>query len=160
MALQELGARPENCLFVGNIANTGMDEIATRFGLTYNAEHGCGAVTVFPDSRVQVRRCTFTENWNGVDDRGVGNRYQECIFWQNTASDGSRPGAPYEIDILDAAGVRDCYFGPGIGDLRGTVDPSRNVLRSEDPAFDQQYVPRSPAYASAGFRPAGDGPES
>ncbi|MGZ0175056.1 MAG: right-handed parallel beta-helix repeat-containing protein, partial [Planctomycetales bacterium] len=40
----------ENCLFVANIANTGMEQISREYGLTYNAEHGSGALTVFPGS--------------------------------------------------------------------------------------------------------------
>lgn len=143
----------ENCLFVGNIANTGMDEIAAKTGLRYNSEHGCGALTVFPGSRVEVHKCTFTDNWNGIDDRGTANIYQDCIFWMNTASDGSRPGEPYEIDILHADFVKGCRLNGTICDLRQTLDPTQNTLNADDPEFDAEFVPRSTPYADVGYRP-------
>ncbi|MEO8497254.1 MAG: right-handed parallel beta-helix repeat-containing protein, partial [Planctomycetota bacterium] len=126
-------AKIENCLFVGNIANTGMDQIATEFGLEYNPEHGCGALTVFPGSRVAVSRCTFTNNWNGADDQGIGSTYLDTIFWKNVAGNRSRPGGPYELDIADASDVRSCFFGGDLVDLRGTIDPARNNLNAPDP---------------------------
>ena len=146
-------AEIENCLFVGNIANTGMDQIAAEYGLRYNPEHGCGALTVFPDSRVSVRRCTFTANWNGADDKGVGNAYIDSIFWHNTAGDGSRPGEPYELDIIDARNVRGCYFGGGRVDLRATIDATKNNLQARDPEFDAAYRPLVAEYKNIGYRP-------
>ncbi|MCP4785378.1 MAG: right-handed parallel beta-helix repeat-containing protein [Fuerstiella sp.] len=150
--LERSGATIENCLFVDNIANTGMDRIADEFGLRYNDQHGCGALTVFPGSHVEVRRCTFTRNWNAVDDRGKGSLYEDCIFWHNTASDGSRPGGPYEIDILDATGVSGCLLGGETPDLRGSLDASRNTLDAPDPDFDTMFLPGSAAYADVGYR--------
>ncbi len=154
--LERSGAIIENCLFVGNVANTGMDRIADEFGLRYNGEHGCGALTVFPGSRVEVRRCTFTGNWNAVDDRGAGNLYENSIFWHNTAGDGSRPGVPYEIDILDATGVSGCLLGGNTPDLRGTLDASRNTLDAPDPNFDEDFQPRSAIYVDVGYRSVTD----
>ena len=142
----------ENCLFVENIANTGMDEISRTFGLTYNSQHGCGALTVFPGSRAVVRRCTFTGNWNGADDRGEGSVYSKCIFWQNIAHDGSRPGGPYEIDILDARNVEGCFFNGATADLRGEVDAGRNVFDAPDPRFDGAFRPLAPEYSEVGYR--------
>jgi hypothetical protein len=146
----------DNCLFVGNISNTGMDEIAEEWGLEHNPQHGAGALTVFPGSRVEVRRCTFTGNWNGVDDSGEGNTYADCIFWRNTAGDRSRPGGPYEFDILDAANVRNCWLNGETHDLRGTVDPERNVLKAPDPQFDAFFQPQAPEYEGVGYRRPGD----
>lgn len=143
----------ENCLFVSNIANTGMTQISQEFGLTYNAEHGCGALTVFPGSVATVNSCTFTGNWNGVDDKGRKSVYQNCIFWQNNAGDGSRPGKPYEIDILDASGVTNCWLTGDIEDLRGTVDPDMNHIETSDPLFDEAFVPRAIEYSDVGYRP-------
>lgn len=148
-------AEIENCLFVGNIANTGMEKIATEYGLRYNPQHGCGALTVFPESVVAVRRCTFTENWNGADDKGVGSTYVDSLFWQNVASDGSRPGEPYELDILDARNVRGCYFGGRLVDLRGKIDPVKNNLQASDPQFDMSYTPLAEVYKDIGYRPVG-----
>lgn len=144
----------ENCLFVDNIANTGMAKIAREFGLTYNAEHGCGALTVFPGSMAIVKSCTFTGNWNGVDDKGRRSVYLDCIFWQNNAGDGSRPGKPYEVDILDASGVSNCWLNGEIADLRGTLNSDKNSLEAPDPLFDEAFVPTSAEYATIGYRPA------
>ena len=146
-------ARIENCLFVGNIANTGMERIAAEYGLRYNPEHGCGALTVFPESRVFVRRCTLTGNWNGADDKGVGSSYVDTIFWRNTAGDGSRPGEPYELDIANARNVRGCYFGGTLVDLRGTIDPETNNLSAPDPQFDSLWRPLAEEYKNIGYRP-------
>jgi len=146
-------AEIHNCLFTDNIANTGMAEISQRFGLTYNLKHGCGALTVFPGSRVTVTNSTFTANWNGADDQGRGSRYQDCIFWKNTASDGSRPGAPYEVDIYDASLVEGCFLNGTINDLQGRLAPQKNTLNAPDPEFDDQFRPQNEDYARAGYRP-------
>jgi len=143
----------ENCLFVSNIANTGMAQISREFGLTYNAEHGSGALTVFPGSVATVKSCTFTGNWNGVDDKGRKSVYQDCIFWQNNAGDGSRPGKPYEIDILDASGVTNCWLNGDIEDLRGTVERDNNHIETLDPLFDEAFVPKAAEYSEVGYRP-------
>jgi hypothetical protein len=142
----------ENCLFVGNIGNYGMDEVYNKWGLSYKPEHGCGAVTVFPKSHAVVTNCTFTKNWNGVDDSGQRNVYRDCIFWRNDASDGSRPSGPYEIDISDASNVQNCFFGGEVVDLQSTLDAETNQLATPDPQFDENYVPRSSEYAGIGYR--------
>lgn len=143
----------ENCLFRDNIANTGMAEIEARFGLRYKEQHGCGALTVFPGSRAEVIRCTFTRNWNGVDDQG-SSVYRDCIFRENVASDGSLPGAPYEMDVAESVQVFNCWISGGISDLRGTVDPTQNRLQAPDPEFDDQFEPLNPSYESVGYRVA------
>lgn len=144
----------ENCLFVGNISNTGVDYISQ--GQNYNEEHGSGALTVFPGSRVRVRRCTFSGNWNGVDDKGRGNVYTNTIFWMNNAGGGISPGGRYEIDILDGSGVSGCFLRGDINDLRGALDQNRNTVNGPDPDFDALYRPRAKAYANVGYRPATD----
>ncbi len=143
----------DNCLFVGNIANTGMDEISRKTGLSYNQKHGCGALTVFPDSRVHVRNCTFTANWNGVDDHGSGSVYENSIFWMNDAWDESRPGEPYELDVLESAVVTGCFVHGNINDLRGHVSHERNSFEKFDPQFDEQFTPQNPDCQTAGYRP-------
>jgi len=151
--LQGSSAIIENCLFVGNIGNTGMDDVAHDYGLVYNPEHGCGALTVFPGSRVSVRRCTFTGNWNGADDQGTHSVYADTIFWMNDAGDGSRPGGPYELDVTHRAEVRNCFLGGAIDDLRGAVNRQNNVLGAPDPEFDEQFRPQAAVYGNVGYRP-------
>lgn len=142
----------DNCLFVGNVANTGMDAIAAEYGLRYKAEHGCGALTVFPKSRAMVRRCTFTANWNGVDDQGTGSVYEDCIFWHNTAGDGSRPAGPYELDIAAGSGVRRCFIEGNILDLQDSIDSQANTMRPLDPDFNDLFEPQSEDYRGIGYR--------
>ncbi len=143
----------ENCLFVGNIANTGLDYIGRWEGSEYNKENGSGVLTVFPGSRVSVRHCTFTDNWNGVDDKGIGNSYVNSIFWMNVRSGGISHGPRYELDILDGSRVIGCFINGEVDDLRSTVSVEANVFDAPDPEFDGSYRPRAAEYASVGYRP-------
>jgi len=144
----------ENCLFVGNIANLGVDVVGILAGGEFHPEHGSGAMTVFAGAKATVSRCTFTGNWNGVDDAGSGSTYQDSIFWQNTARGGIASDRRYEIDIEDGAGVKRCFIHGEVDDLRGTVARDANTFAAPDPQFDAQFVPRSPRYADVGYRPA------
>jgi len=151
--LQGSSVRLENCLFAENIANYGMQQIEQQYQLSYNGEHGSGALTVFPAAVAWVSRCTFVDNWNGADDRSDDSRYEDTIFASNNASDGSRPGHPYELDIIHADGVEGCFFHSEHPDLQGTVSAKRNVLNAEDPQFDENYIPTNPRYHDVGYRP-------
>jgi hypothetical protein len=143
----------ENCLFVGNVANLGVDIVGLLGGAEYRPEHGSGALTVFDTSRAAVSRCTFTGNWNGVDDNGAGSTYVDSIFWKNTLKGGISPGSRYEIDIIDAGGVKGSFIHGDINDLRGTIAKDANTFDPPDPQFDAQFVPRTPQYARVGYRP-------
>jgi parallel beta helix pectate lyase-like protein len=143
----------ENCLFVGNIANIGVDIVGLLGGAEYHAEHGSGALTVFEGSRATVTRCTFTGNWNGVDDNGTGSTYVDSIFWKNTLMGGISPGPRYELDIADAGGVRGSLIHGDINDLRDTIDRKSNTFDPPDPRFDAKFVPQAAEYAKVGYRP-------
>jgi Right handed beta helix region len=143
----------ENCLFTGNVANLGVDYVGMLSGGEYHAQHGSGALTVFARSRVAVTRCTFTGNWNGVDDDGTGSTYADSIFWKNTLAGGISEGGRYEIDIVDAAGVRGSFIHGDINDLRQTIDPKVNRFDPPDPRFDAEFVPQAAEYATVGYRP-------
>jgi hypothetical protein len=143
----------ENCLFVGNVANLGVDYIGMLGGAEYRPEHGSGALTVFEGSRAEVTRCTFTNNWNGVDDNGTGSTYVETVFWKNNLGGGISPGSRYELDITDGSGVNGCFIHGDVGDLRGTIDTDRNTFDPPDPRFDRHFSPRAPRYAGVGYRP-------
>ncbi len=145
----------ENCLFVNNIANTGEDYIGQRSGNEYNKKHGSGALTVFRRSKAKVIRCTFTGNWNGVDDKGVANTYRDCIFWKNISAGGISKGSRYEIDIVDGTGVRNCWIKGNIIDRRNTINLEINVLDAPDPRFDKNYTPLAEEYSEVGYRPTG-----
>ena len=148
----------DNCLFVGNVSNMGVDYVGLLAGGEFHPEHGSGAMTVFERSRATVTRSTFTGNWNGVDDSGAGSTYVDTIFWHNTLAGGISPGARYELDILDAAGVRGSFITGGIADLRGTIDRSANTFNAPDPRFDAQFSPQAPQYAAVGYRPVSSPP--
>lgn len=143
----------ENCLFVGNVANTGVDYVGLLTGGEYRPEHGSGALTVFEGSRATVSRSTFTGNWNGVDDNGTGSTYVDSIFWMNTLAGGISAGPRYELDITNAAGVRGTFIHGDVEDLRATIDRQLNTFDPPDPRFDAQFVPQAPEYARVGFRP-------
>jgi hypothetical protein len=143
----------ENCLFVGNIANMGVDVVGLLGGAEYHPEHGSGAMTVFQGSRAEVSRCTFTGNWNGVDDNGTGSTYVDTIFWKNTLEGGISPGSRYELDIADAEGVRGSFIHGTVNDVRETIDRKANRFDPPDPRFDAQFVPQAPEYAKVGYRP-------
>lgn len=146
-------AEIRNCLFVGNISNRGVTATYPEFG--FHEEYGSGALTVFPGSRVIVDRCTFTGNYNGVDDSSDGSsQYSNCLFWKNDLRGGVSPGKRYEMDIRHPHNVKNCRFGGGtVSDLRGTISSITNVLAAPDPEFDAEYRPHAAEYAEVGYRP-------
>jgi parallel beta helix pectate lyase-like protein len=150
----------ENCLFTGNVSNLGVDYVGILAGGEFHPQNGSGALTVFGGAQASVSRCTFTGNWNGVDDVGKGSTYVDSIFWRNTARGGISPDRRYEIDIEDGAGVKGCFIHGEIDDLRGTVARDANTFGAPDPQFDAQFVPRAPNYANAGYRPMALSPRS
>lgn len=143
----------ENCLFVGNVANMGVDYVGLLTGGEYHPENGSGALTVFEGSRATVSRSTFTGNWNGVDDNGTGSTYVETIFWNNTLRGGISPGSRYELDITDGAGVRGSFIHGDVNDLRGSINRDVNAIDLPDPRFDPQFSPRASQYSGVGYRP-------
>ena len=143
----------ENCLFAGNVANLGVDYVGLLTGGEYHPENGSGALTVFAGSAASVTRCTFTGNWNGVDDGGEGSSYADSIFWKNTLAGGISTGPRYELDIIDAAGVKGSFIHGEVNDLRGTIDAKANTFNPPDPRFDASFVPQAPEYAKVGYRP-------
>jgi len=144
----------ENCLFVGNLGNMGVDYVGMLTGGEYLPEHGSGALTVFEGSKATVSRCTFTGNWNGVDDNGTQSAYVDSIFWKNTLAGGISPGRRYELDIAVGTGVRNCFVHGDVNDLRGRIDKGANTFDPPDPKFDAQFVPRAAQYTGVGYRPA------
>jgi hypothetical protein len=146
-------ATVENCLFVGNIANMGVDVVGLLAGGEFHPENGSGAITVFADSKVMVSRSTLTGNWSGVDDAGRGSTYVDTIFWKNTLGGGISPGSRYEIDIEDGSGVRGSFIHGAVNDLRGTVKAELNRFDPPDPKFDARFAPQAPEYSHVGYRP-------
>jgi hypothetical protein len=134
----------ENCLFVGNLSNTGIDP---------SGGPGYGALTVLAGCRATVSRCTFSGNRNGVDDRGTGSSYDHTIFWRNNREGGASPAGRYELAVSSGAVVACSIGGPEVGDLLGNVSRSANTFGSPGPKFDADYRPRAAAYEGIGYRP-------
>lgn len=151
--LQGSSVRLKNCLFVDNVGNYGMEEVQLRFGLTYNEEHGSGALTVFPGSKAEVIRCTFLNNWNGVDDHGIGSRYDGCLFINNGSTDGTRPGHTYEMDVVESDVVHNCVFHAEHPDLRGTISRDLNSFVAAEPSLNAAFAPTEDEYREVGYRP-------
>ena len=143
----------ENCLFVGNVSNMGVDYVGLLGGAEYLPENGSGAMTVFEGSRATVSKCTFTGNWNGVDDNGTGSTYVASIFWKNTLKGGISSGPRYELDITDGSGVRGSFIHGDINDLRGRINKDANTFDPPDPRFDAQFAPQASQYGAVGYRP-------
>ena len=113
----------ENCLFVGNVSNVGVDPVSRTGGKygEYNDGRGAGALTVLANSVATVSNSTFVGNWNGVDDDGaksvfrnnpIHSTYRNNIFWNNTLSGGISSGSRYEMDIFTGEGViRNFIYG-------------------------------------------------
>ena len=143
----------ENTLFVGNISNSGVDEISPK-GKEYMGEHGSGALTVFEGSRVMVTNSTFVGNWNGVDDQSSrANIYLDSIFWMNNATGGISKGSRYELFLANGDGVTGCFIHGVTNDAVGTIDGDVNTFDGSDPDFDESFRPRSKAFDGVGYRP-------
>ena len=146
------GAEIVNCLFVDNLSNGPMDQRAETPG-KWKPQHGSGALTLFPESQVIVRRCTFTGNRNAVDDSNQDNRYEDSIFWMNNAAGGWPTGSRYELDLASGVGVSGCFIGGDMDDLRAVIDKDQNVVGCSDPRFDERYVPQAQEFEGVGYRP-------
>lgn len=139
-----------NCLFIGNVANLGVNYISDNKAqpeFTNSAP-----LTVFPTSRAVVQHCTFTGNRNGVDDLGHQSFYQSCIFWHNNLGGAFYGGERYDLDIEEDAQVSGCLFSGAVLDRHGVVSKRTNVFHAPDPKFDAEFKPCSPEYAAAGAR--------
>ena len=145
-----------NCLFVGNISNRGINYFSFPERGT-SEEHGSGAVTVFPGCRLIMQRCTFTANYNGINDLSKGNLYEDCIFWNNNAKGGTAEGGRYEVEIHEGNELKNCFIGGDtIHDLHNVIDRKTNTIDAPDPQFDARFVPQNPLYEGVGYRPPND----
>jgi len=149
--LRGSSARVVNCLFVGNVSNTGEDVISQRSG--ERPFTNCGAATIFQHSRAWMQNCTFTGNRNGVDDMGGESVFTNCIFFKNTLEGGLSKESRYELDLTKGASVSNCFFSGALIDPNKSVPAGVNVLNASEPKFDREFAPQSPEYGSVGYRP-------
>jgi hypothetical protein len=139
-----------NCLFVGNVSNTGEDVVAKQSG--ERPFVNSGVLTIFRNSRAIVRNCTFTGNRNGVDDMGGESSYFKCLFLQNTLDLGLKGSARYELAVNAGAKVSGCFFNGKIHDVAHAISAQENVLDAPPPRFDKNFIPQAPEYKGAGYR--------
>src|SRR5882672_5050992 len=149
--LEGSAARIVNCLFVGNVSNTGVDVVAKRSG--EKPFTNCGALTVFKNSRALVTHCTFTGNRNAVDDMGGESVYANCLFIDNNLTDGLTGTERYELDLPAGGQVSGCFIKGVLRDPGKVVSAQENVLNAPPPRFNNDFVPESPEYNGAGYRP-------
>jgi len=140
-----------NCLFVGNVSNTGEDVVARRSG--ERPFVNSGVLTIFRNSCAVVRNCTFTGNRNGVDDMGGGSSYLNCIFLENNLDTGLNGSARYELAVNAGAKVSGCFINGMVHDVSYAISAQDNVLDPPSPKFNKGFVPEAPEYKSAGYRP-------
>ena len=144
-------ARIVNCLFVGNVSNTGEDVVARQSG--ERPFVNSGVLTIFQQSRALVRNCTFTGNRNGVDDMGGQSSYADCIFVDNKLDAGLKGPTRYEIAVNAGAKVSGCFINGTVHDVTHAVSAQENVLNAPPPRFNKDFVPEAPEYKGAGYRP-------
>jgi len=145
-------ARIINCLFVGNVSNTGEDPVAKQSGERPFANNG--VLTIFWNSRAEVRNCTFSGNRNGVDDMGGRSIYDRCIFVDNKLDTGLKGFARYELAVNAGGKVSGCLINGTVHDVGHVVSAQENVLDAPPPQFNKSFVPEAPEYKQAGYRPA------
>jgi hypothetical protein len=145
-------ARIINCLFVGNVSNTGEDPVAKTSGERPFVNNG--VLTIFWKSSALVRHCTFTGNRNGVDDMGGESAYIGCIFVDNKLDEGLKGYGRYELAVNAGARVSGCFFNGVIHDMRQVVSAKDNALEAPPPRFTKEFVPEAPEFKNAGYRPA------
>src|SRR6266498_812725 len=149
-------ARIINCLFVGNVSKIGQDPVAKNSGERPFVNNG--VLTIFWNSRAEVRDCTFTKNRNGVDDMGNESRYANCIFVDNQLDTGLKGFPRYELAVnAGAKEVSGCLIHGLVHDAGHVVSAQENVLEAPPPRFNESFVPEAPEYQHAGYRPVSFG---
>jgi hypothetical protein len=143
-------ARIINCLFVGNVSNTGEDPVGKASGERPFVNNG--VLTIFWKSRAVLRNCTFTGNRNGVDDMGGESSYANCIFVDNNLDAGLKGFARYELAVNAGAKVSGCFIKGTLHDARRDVSDTKNLLNAPPPQFNKDYAPEAPEYKNAGYR--------
>jgi hypothetical protein len=140
-----------NCLFVGNVSNTGEDVVAKQSG--ERPFVNSGVLTIFRNSRAMISHCTFTGNRNGVDDMGGESTYLNCLFITNNLDTGLKGFARYELAVNAGAKVSGCLINGAVHDLTHAISTKENLLNAPLPKFDKNFVPETPEYQRAGYRP-------
>lgn len=155
--LEGSSAHIVNCLFEGNVSNTGIDVVARRSGEPPFTNSG--AMTIFQRSRAWVQNCTFTGNRNGVDDMGGESIYTNCVFFRNVLEGGLPGGRRYELDLQKGGKVSRCLINGAVMDPLRVISALDNILEAPDPRFNRDFLPGAAEYRNAGYRPRAHAPE-
>jgi hypothetical protein len=140
-----------NCLFVGNVANLGVNYISDNKAAPEFTNSA--PLTVFPGSRVTVLNSTFTGNRNGVEDLGQQSIYQNCLFWRNSLGGAFYEGQRYELNAAGNAKVVGCFFGGPVLDPNHVISQTKNKVSAvPDPMFDAHFQAKAAEYENVGFR--------
>ena len=143
-----------NCLFVGNIANLGVNYVSENKAAPEFTNSA--PLTVFPGSRVTVLNSTFTGNRNGVEDLGQHSIYQNCLFWKNSLAGAFYEGQPYELNVGGNAQIAGCFFGGPVLDPNHVISRSKNkVFAVVDPVFDAHFQAKAAEYENVGYHAVG-----
>lgn len=148
-------ATMENCLFVGNVSNMGVDYVGMLTGGEYLAEHGSGALTVFAGSKATVSRVYVHAQLerrgrqrHGQHLRGQPVLEQHAGGWHRTRC----PGRTRHHGRFWRAGL----LHPRSDERLARHDqPRHEQVRFAYSRFDERFAPREPRYAAAGYRPTG-----
>lgn len=138
-------ARVVNCLFTGNISNTGPGEGENPFDNN-------GVITVFPRSRLVLDHCTLTGNRNGIDDQGGLSEFSHCIFVRNQRPGGTTLKPRYELDLQKGARVIQCIIaGPCLDPTRATEQPG-NHTNPPDFVLGPNLLPPDGPFSNYGYQ--------
>ncbi len=132
------------CLFEGNVSNTGPGEGENPF-------NNNGVVTVFPRSRIVMQDCTFSNNRNGVDDQSGLGTYERCVFRSNTRDGGFTPQPRFELDLPKGGRFSDCVLDGPVMDPTGSLSRGTNHIIDAGAPF--------PAGVRAGYPATGHAPK-
>ncbi len=153
----------ENCLFVGNVSNMGVDLVGLLGGAEYLAEHGSGALTVFDGSRAVSQQVHVHGQLVRRRRRWQGQQLRRLDFLEEHAEGGNLAGI-----ALRARHHRRLWRARLIHSRRCCRSARRDrsqgqYVRSAGPALRQlSTLPQAPQYANVGYRPvkAGAAPGS
>lgn len=120
-------ASVSECLFEGNVSNTGPGEGENPF-------NNSGVITVFPRSRLLMQDCTVIHNRNGVDDQSGLGTYERCVFRSNTRDGGFTVQTRFELDLPKGGRFSDCVLDDPVKDPMGALSRGSNyILHAGDP---------------------------
>ncbi len=84
---------------------------------------------------------------------GGRSSYLNCIFLDNNLDEGLKGSVRYDLAVNAGAKVSGCLINGLVHDLSHAISARDNVLKPPPAKFNKSFVPESPEYKSAGYRP-------